>query len=183
MHARNPIASRRRSWAVLLVGLASLVWSAAPAGAADDRPSELPYDTPGPVPTLDPSYRMTSHQLVLITDQDLRPQTVKLEEGQLVAWLSYSPVVSKIVFEREVAKSMVCHSLVNFSIKDDELVSGDIRAGDVASFCQLKPGRYRYKVVRPNPGDRSLSAAKRLDGEIVVGAGAAPPAQGGAAKP
>lgn len=108
------------------------------------------------------------HKVVLIADQELRPKAVTLKEGQLVAWISYSKLPSEIVFEREVAKSMVCHSLVNFSIKDDEIRSGPIHAGEFASFCQLKPGRYRYHVVRPTGSDRAASAAERLEGEIIV---------------
>jgi hypothetical protein len=86
-----------------------------------------------------------------------------------VAWISYSPIPSEIVFEREVARSMICHSLVNFSIKDDELRSAPIHAGEFASFCQLKPGRYKYKIMRPTAGQGSISAASHLDGEIIVG--------------
>ena len=64
---------------------------------------------------------------------------------------------------------MVCHSLVNFSIQDDELKSSPIHAGEFASFCQLKPGRYRYKVVRPEPLKSGQDAARKLEGEIIVG--------------
>jgi hypothetical protein len=64
---------------------------------------------------------------------------------------------------------MICHSLVNFTIQDDELRSAPIHLGEFASFCQLKPGRYRYKVVRPNPGESAGAAARRLEGEIIVG--------------
>lgn len=159
--------SFRSRWSLAVAGLAALV-AAAPIARADDRPKELPYQTPGLVPTLDPSYRMTEHKVVLIADQELRPKAVMLKEGQLVAWISYSKLPSEIVFEREVAKSMVCHSLVNFSIKEDEIRSGPIHAGEFASFCQLKPGRYRYHVVRPTGSDRAASAAERLEGEIVV---------------
>jgi len=146
----------------------ALALFALPAPAADERPSEVPYATPGPVPTLDPNYRMTSHKVVLITDDALNPRLVNLEEGQLVAWISYSPQASTVVFEREVARNMICHSLVNFSIKDDELRSAPIHAGEFASFCQLKPGRYKYKVVRVDPADH-VGGARRLEGEIVVG--------------
>jgi hypothetical protein len=73
-----------------------------------------------------------------------------------------------VVFEREVARDMICHSLVNFTIKDDELRSAPIHAGEFASFCQLKPGRYKYKVVRVEPGDH-IDASRRLEGEIIVG--------------
>jgi hypothetical protein len=145
----------------------ALVAAALPAAAADERPSEIPYVTPGQVPTLDPAYRMTSHKVVLITDDALNPRLVTLDAGQLVAWISYSPMASTVVFEREVARDMICHSLVNFTIKDDELRSAPIHAGEFASFCQLKPGRYRYKVVRIDPADH-VGGARRLEGEIVV---------------
>ena len=149
--------------------LALVVALCAPA-AAGDRPAEMPYATAdGEVPQLSPDYRMTSHKVVLITDQALNPRLVKLDEGQLVAWISYSAAESVVVFEREVARDMVCHSLVNFSLQDDELRSAPIRAGEFASFCQLKPGRYRYKVVRTHPLERD-DARRRLEGEILVGA-------------
>jgi hypothetical protein len=156
--------------AIRFLGLAALalVLSAPAARAADDRPKDVPYDTPGEIPTLDPSYKMESHKVVLITDQDLRPKRVFLEPGQLVAWVSYAPQPSIIVFEREVARDMICHSLVNFMIKEDELRSSPIHAGEFASFCQLKPGRYRYKVVRPDPGQSGAGSRKRVEGEIVV---------------
>ncbi len=153
----------------LLVAASALLF-AGPISGADDRPSEIPYDTPGEFPQLDPSYRMTDHKVVLITDQSLNPRLVTLDEGQLVAWISYSSVASTVVFEREVARSMICHSLVNFSIKDDELRSAPIHAGEFASFCQLKPGRYNYKIVRPDANQRSgIDARKILQGEIIIG--------------
>jgi len=150
--------------------VATLSYSA-PAEAKDPRPDELPYETTEDgFPVLDPAYRKSNHKVVLITDEALNPRLVTLDEGQLVAWISYSKIPSVIIFEREVARSMICHSLVNFSIREDELRSAEIHAGEFASFCELKPGRYRYKVVRPDPtGGSSASAAHRLEGEIVVG--------------
>lgn len=165
--------SRATGWVRILGAacavLMGLVLAAPLAAAKDDRPSEIPYETPGEIPQLDPSYRMTSHKVVLITDHALNPRLVTLDEGQLVAWLSYSRAPSEIVFEREVAGSMVCHSLVNFAIKDDEIRSAPINAGEFASFCELKPGRYKYKVVRTLPADRSLDVPRTLEGEILVG--------------
>ncbi len=155
---------RRGGIAVLL-----LLLLAVPGSAKDDRPTEMPYETSGEIPSLSPDYNMTSHKVVLITDNSLSPRLATLEEGQLVAWISYSPIPSIVVFEREVAKSMICHSLVNFSIQDDELRSAPIHVGEFASFCQLKPGRYRYKIVRPTAGQGSIDAAGRIDGEIIVG--------------
>lgn len=148
---------------VLLLGL--------PVGAEDTRPKEIPYDTPGNIPQLSPDYRQTSHKVVLITDDSISPRSVKLKEGQLVAWISYSASAATIVFEREVARDMICHSLVNFSIVDDELKSAPIHPGEFASFCELKPGRYTYKVLRPtsameNPHNQAID---RMRGEIIVG--------------
>ncbi len=148
---------------VLLLALAL------PAVAEDTRPQEMPYAEKDKIPELSPDYRMTSHKVVLITDQALNPRLVKLDEGQLVAWISYSAAESVVVFEREVARDMICHSLVNFSLQEDELRSAPIRAGEFASFCQLKPGRYRYKIVRPHAIERD-DARRRIEGEIIVGA-------------
>jgi hypothetical protein len=157
-------------------GAALVLLAAGPALAVDDRPTEIPYSTPGPVPTLSPDYKLTSHKVVLITDNAINPRLVTLDEGQLVAWISYSPVPSVIVFEREVARNMICHSLVNFTIQDDELRSAPINAGEFASFCQLKPGRYKYKVVRPDKLGTGTDAARRLEGEIIIGNAPSPSA-------
>lgn len=151
----------------LALGVA-VALAAGPAAAEDTRPKEVPYDTPGEIPLLDPTYTMEDHEIVLIASHDLRPKTVRLDPGQLVAWISYSPQPSVIVFERETAKKMVCHSLVNFSIQEDELRSAPLNAGEFASFCQLEPGRYRYAVVRPDPGSAGAAVRKRLEGTIIV---------------
>jgi hypothetical protein len=157
---------------VFALALAALALAGSPRGgearAEDQRPSEIPYATPGEAPQLSPDYRMTTHKVVLITDQGLNPRVATLSEGQLVAWISYSASSSVVVFEREVARNMICHSLVNFHIADDELRSAPIHAGEFASFCQLKPGRYRYKVVRTE-GLEQDDARRRLEGEIIVG--------------
>jgi len=166
-HVTADTRPSRRALALLGAALAMLL--AGSAFAADDRPAELPYETPGDIPQLSPDYSMTSHKVVLITDHGLNPRLATLDEGQLVAWISYSPVPSTVVFEREVARSMICHSLVNFSIKDDELRSAPIHAGEFASFCQLKPGRYKYKILREGMKKSGVDAAKKLEGEIIVG--------------
>jgi len=163
------VGSGARVGRAAAVALFALALVAGAASGEDDRPSEIPYDMPGEIPQLSPKYKLTEHEVVLITDAALNPRLVTLNEGQLVAWISYSAVPSVVVFEREIARSMVCHSLVNFSIQDDELRSAPIHTGEFASFCQLKPGRYRYKVVRPTPLEGGLDAARRLDGEIIVG--------------
>ena len=154
--------------AISLVGAVAALLLAMPGFADDERPTDIPYATPGEIPELSPGYKMTTHRVVLITDQALNPRLVTLTEGQLVAWNSYASAASVVVFEREVARSMICHSLVNFSIVDDELRSAPIHAGEFASFCQLKPGRYKYKVVRPEAAGHQ-DARRRLEGEIIVG--------------
>ena len=151
--------------AALLTGLAG------PVAAEDTRPSEMPYEVSGPFPQLSTDYRRDDHQVVIIKDGALQPKTAHLEAGQLVAWISYARAASTIVFERETAKSMRCHSLVNFSIVEDEIRSAPIMPGEFASFCELEPGHYRYKVVRPNADISSaLGSRRRLDGSIVVDA-------------
>ena len=158
-----------RPFATFLSLLTAIACFALPAAAQDKRPSEIPYDTPGEIPQLSPKYKQSDHEVVLITDNALNPRLVTMNEGQLVAWISYSAAPSVVVFEREIARAMVCHSLVNFSIQDDELKSSPIHAGEFASFCQLKPGRYKYKVVRPGTPKSGEDAARKLEGEIVVG--------------
>ena len=158
-----------RSTILRRAALIALCFLAAPVFAEDTRPTEIPYDTPGEIPQLSPKYKQTDHEVVLITDNALNPRLATVNEGQLVAWISYSAAPSTVVFEREIARSMVCHSLVNFSIQDDELKSAPIHAGEFASFCQLKPGRYKYKVVRPEALKAGQDAARKLEGEIVVG--------------
>jgi hypothetical protein len=60
---------------------------------------------------------------------------------------------------------------VNFSIKEDELRSAPIHAGEFASFCELKPGKYNYKIKRPDANLNSGSdARKTMEGQIIVGA-------------
>jgi len=162
--------SRRVLVAAGFVALSLAVAAPLVLAAEDDRPKDIPYETTSEVPLLDPSYRMSSHKVVLITDQALNPRLVNLDSGQLVAWISYSGWPSTVVFERETAKNMICHSLVNFQIKDDEIRSQPIHAGEFASFCQLKPGRYKYRVVRTDNPTTGKAPRKSLEGEIIVAA-------------
>ena len=150
--------------------LAAALLLAGPALAEEDRASQPRVEALEVLPQLDPSYQMSSHKVVLITADSLNPATVRLTPGQLIAWISYSPSASTVVFERGVAKSMICHSRVNFSFEEGELRSTPINAGEFASFCELKPGNYRYKVVRSDASDPpGADAGRTLEGEIVVG--------------
>ena len=148
--------------------LGALLLLAGPA-AAQENPPPAPSGTDlGEIPRIPDDASLTSHRVVLITDDALNPDVVALDEGQLVAWISYSGAESGVGFARDVARDMRCHSLVNFAFADDELRSAPIRAGEFASFCELRPGRYEYKVVRPirvKPDE----ASRELKGEIVVG--------------
>jgi hypothetical protein len=169
---RSP--ERRRSLGAvpfLAVALALVLSGGMARAAGDERPSEMPYDSPGTIPQLSPDYRQTSHKVVLITDDSISPKAVRLKEGQLVAWISYSATPVTIVFEREVARSMICHSLVNFSIVEDELRSEPIHPGEFASFCELKPGRYQYIIKRPGQAlaNPQHQGQDRIRGEILVG--------------
>jgi len=156
----------RKMWGLLTVALLLV----GPASANEDRVSQPREKTLDDLPKLDPGYQMNTHKVVLITADSLNPTTVNLDPGQLIAWISYSPSKSTVVFERSVAKSMICHSRVNFSFEEGELRSAPINAGEFASFCQLKPGSYRYKVVRSNAsGQPGADAGRMLDGKIIVG--------------
>ena len=156
----------RKMWRLLTVALLLV----GPASASEDRDSQLREETLEVLPKLDPGYQMNTHKVVLITADSLNPATVELTPGQLIAWISYSPSESTVVFERDVAKSMICHSRVNFSFEEGELRSTPISAGEFASFCELKPGNYRYKVVRSGASDPpGTDAGRMLEGEIVVG--------------
>jgi hypothetical protein len=160
-------AAFRISFTASLVSLALAL--AGPAASDSHRPAEMPYEVSGEIPQLSADYRRDDHQLVIIRDGALQPQTAQLEAGQLVAWISYARAASTIVFERETAKSMRCHSLVNFSIIEDEIRSAPIQTGEFASFCELEPGHYRYKIVRPEADISSaLGSTGRLEGWIVV---------------
>ena len=169
------IPSLRRHSIALLIALLLGVFALPGNGLADDRPVAINYATPGTVPQLSTESLARPTKRVLITNEALKPSRITLKSGERIMWESYSGSATAIVFEREVAASMICHSLVNFSIKEDELRSSEIHTGDKASFCELKPGKYHYRAVRANPlsGGR-VGAASRLDGWIVV----EPPAGG-----
>jgi len=161
----------RNRWHETICGLLAVaLLLAGPALATDESAAQPAPETLEDLPKLDPSYQMNTHKVVLITADSLNPATVSLAPGQLIAWISYSPTQATVVFERDVAKSMICHSRVNFSFEEGELRSAPINAGEFASFCQLKPGSYRYKIERAQASDRSGAAADAmLAGEIVVG--------------
>jgi plastocyanin len=159
-------------WRATIGGVLAAALLGVGAAPAKEEPASQPApQTLDDLPKLDPSHQMNTHKVILITADSLNPATVSLDPGQLIAWISYSPTQATVVFERDVAKAMICHSRVNFSFEEGELRSAPIHAGEFASFCQLKPGTYRYKVERAAASDPSRADADAmLEGEIVVGA-------------
>lgn len=167
----NLSPSTRRHAIVSIFALAIAASILPGATLAGDRPNHINYTMPGTIPQLDSATLTRPIKRVLITNQGLQPSRVTLQPGERIVWESYSGTATSIVFEREVAASMICHSLVNFVLHEDELRSAEIHTGEKASFCELKPGQYRYRAVRANPRDGALAgAAARLDGWIIVNA-------------
>lgn len=150
----------------LLPALALGLWVAGAAGPAHADP--LAFETTGPVPLLAPTYGLEWSQVVEVRDEALRPRRVEIREGQKVAWQSASTMPVRISFARDVARSMHCTELVNFSLDEERLRSQLLHAGDVASLCELAPGTYRYRVERDRHSVRRLPLSQRLWGEIVV---------------
>ena len=115
---------------------------------------------------LDPAYKSSlGHKVILITENQPNPDEIDLVQGQLVAWISYAPHPVTVVFERDVARNMICHSLVNFALRDGKLKSDPIDPGEFASFCELQPGKYEYRVVQAGEGEGRV-----LKGALIVGA-------------
>lgn len=154
----------------LLVALPLVMTS--PARAEEPRTEAIRYEVPGNVPLLSKDWQLEAAVPVLLTDDRLSPRRVVVRSGETVRWRSMARQGSQIVFDRDVARSMVCHSLVNFELDGGTLRSAEIHTGDTSSFCRLSPGTYRYRVERTGPehnptaGGRQLST--RLQGEIVV---------------
>lgn len=156
-----------------IFGAVCALWLALPgSAAADPRPEEIAYETPGVVPLLAPTFGLGPEVPVLLTDDRLTPRRVEVQAGETIRWHSMARHGSRIVFEREVARSMVCHSLVNFELDGDRLRSAPVHTGESSGFCQLSPGTYRYRVVRDGPAEHptagALQLSTRLEGVIVV---------------
>lgn len=145
---------------------------ASPATADEPRAQEIRYEVPGEVPMLSPSFGLGPAVPILLTDDRLSPRRVEVRAGQTVSWTSMARDASRIVFEREVAKSMICHSLVNFELDGDQLRSAPLHTGEQSQFCRLSPGTYRYRIVRDGPGEHPTAGSRqlstRLEGVIVV---------------
>jgi hypothetical protein len=100
---------------------------------------------------------------IVIAEQEIRPSEFRVPKGGNIIWVSEAEAPGTIVFDSAVARSMVCHSLVNFRMAKTELRSNELKAGDRASFCELAPGSYRYEVRRRESPDDG-----QLEGTIVV---------------
>ena len=171
MSAASPSTNRRLqhvSVSILSLALGCFVFPS--AAFADDRPQSITYSTaPGAIPQLNLVMLQQPIKRVRILNGGLSPSRVTLEAGERVVWESFAGPATSIVFEREIAASMICHGLVNFYLEEDELRSAEIHTGESASFCELKPGQYRYKAIRVNPDHGApAGAARRIEGWIVV---------------
>jgi len=157
-------------------GALLLACLAVAAVAAGDEP--ITYETPYAIPLPEPALGLGSAPTVLITESGVQPPRVDLVAGQTLSWRSAALRGVRISFDAEVARSLLCTHLVHFSLEEGRLRSGLLEKGDVASFCELAPGRYGYRVESAEPTANPLSLAEPVEGEIVVRGrqvGAAPP--------
>jgi len=173
---RSSTATRRIYFLAILLALVA-GWAAGSA-RAEPRIQEIRYEVPGRVPLLGADFGLEPVASVLLTDDQLSPRRIQVRQGEIVRWRSMARQASRIVFESDVARSMVCHSLVNFQLEGGRLQSAPLHTGDSASFCRLAPGSYRYRVIRDGPAAWPVTGAvqlsSRLEGVIVV-LPAAPP--------
>ncbi len=158
----NRLCKLAYSLTLILIALAA---SASTALAADNRPVQILYDMPGEIPTMRLETGPIRSVEVEIMDHSLSPRLTIMDESVQLRWVNHSRTSSRIVFEREVAAAMTCHSLVNFSIKEDELKSAELRPLDVANFCKLAPGRYPYRIIRSDPAS---GASLKIAGVLIV---------------
>ncbi len=149
----------------LIASVVALLSVGAGVANSEERPAGLRFEQAESIPTLRSEVLRAVHRRIVIEDHHLTPKEIILDYGEPFGWLSHSRAASRIVFEREVARSMMCRSLVNFSIKEDELKSSEMQVNDVANFCQLEPGRYPYRIIRTDP---SSGASRRLEGAVIV---------------
>jgi hypothetical protein len=105
---------------------------------------------------------------VLIGLDGVRPARVELAAGQTLSWRSVAPGAVRVSFDAQVARSLLCTHLVNFALEEGRLRSAPLESGDVASFCELAPGRYRYRVEGAEPAADPAAPAEPVEGEIVV---------------
>jgi len=155
---------RRIFMAVALLALPAMV--ATPGAQAED--DVLRFETPQPVPLLSPSYGQDWGAVVSVTEHDAVPRRVEIIEGEKLAWQSQAAVGLHIVLDADVARSMRCTEVVNFSLEGGHLRSELLRTGDVASLCELAPGRYVYRVEKDPHIATSQPLSERARGEIVV---------------
>jgi len=151
----------------MAVGLMALTATLATTGArAED--DVLRFETPQPVPLLSPSYGQDWGAVVSVTEHEAVPKRVEIVEGEKLAWQSRSAVGLHIVFDADVARSMRCTEVVNFALDEGQLRSDLLRTGDVATLCELAPGRYVYRVEKDPHIATSQPLSERARGEIVV---------------
>ncbi len=175
MNRISSLAAKLSGARALLLALACALLVPAAGAVRADAVQTIRYETPGAFPMLQPAPSVAPKVPILVTDDRVSPRRAVVRGGESIVWRSMARQGTRIVFEREVARSMVCHSLVNFEIDGDSLRSAPLRTGDTSSFCQLAPGRYRYRIERTGPAERPTTGAiqlsSRIEGELVVEAG------------
>jgi hypothetical protein len=140
---------RRAAWLLLFIAA-----GAAPALA------ELPFETPGEIPGLEVPLPGEGRHEIVIAEDGVAPAHLELQAGEPLAWRSTVAVPLRIAFDRGVAQNMVCTHIVNFALEGGSLRSQWLQPGDVASFCDLAPGRYAYTIER--------EGAPTASGSVVV---------------
>ena len=99
--------------------------------------------------------------VIRISGQFLGTPLLRIAAGETVAWVSGSATPSLIVFKDHVVDEMKCDGLAGFEVSEGELVHA-IGYDETVSFCALSPGRYRYKIYRPDVTLGNRAGARRL---------------------
>jgi hypothetical protein len=165
----GPAARLRTGSMLVACGLALFLGSGAPTPAhAEAEVNRIVYAVPEAVPLLSRSYGLGEPLRILVTDDRVSPRRAVLRRGQRAEWASRAGHALRIVFDAEVARSMVCDGLVHFSLDGSELRSGQLPPGETARFCELAPGVYPYHVELAAPAGGEAALPGRPEGVLVV---------------
>ena len=107
------------------------------------------------------------HTSIRIASSGLRPDRATLPADNAVVFLNYSGRIAQISFPESVAKNITCKARSSFELANGRLTAPYVRQGSFASFCNLAPGDYEYRVeLKRSAGELENYAV--LDGVIVV---------------
>jgi len=160
----------RHPWRRVVCSAFVVAFTVVAPGAIRTGAEELQFDVPGPIPLLAFEHGRDLAAVVLIQDGQLSPARVAISEDTRIAWRSAAPEAMRISFARDVARAMLCTSVVNFASEGGRLRSARLLTGETAHFCHLKPGIYRYRVERDGQSLRRGSLSQRLEGTVIVSA-------------